>query len=69
MLLSRRIGVYAALQKATPQPLTVLTQSAAEDKDAIVVTKATADKYKLTSITDLAPVAKAILREAARPNF
>src|SRR6185312_318508 len=35
--------VYSALQKAVPSPLTVLDQSQAEDKDAIVVTKATAD--------------------------
>jgi osmoprotectant transport system substrate-binding protein len=46
--------VFAALQKAVPAPLTVLDKSAAEDKDAIVVTKATADKYKLSSIADLA---------------
>jgi osmoprotectant transport system substrate-binding protein len=46
--------VFAALQKALPSKLTVLTQSAAQDKDAIVVTKATADKYHLTSIADLA---------------
>ena len=39
--------VYAALQKAVAAPLTVLDQSQAEDKDAIVVTKATADKYNL----------------------
>jgi len=49
--------VLAALQKAVPAPLTVLDQSQAEDKDAIVVTKATADKYHLTSIADLAAVA------------
>jgi len=47
-------AVYSALQKATPTGLTVLDQSSAEDRDAIVVTKATADKYKLTSIADLA---------------
>ncbi|WP_051943945.1 glycine betaine ABC transporter substrate-binding protein [Streptacidiphilus rugosus] len=46
--------VYAALQKAVPAPLTVLDQSSAQDKDAIVVTKATADKYHLVSIADLA---------------
>jgi len=46
--------VLAGLQKAVPAPLTVLDQSQAEDKDAIVVTKATADKYHLTSIADLA---------------
>src|SRR4051794_14163277 len=49
--------VLSALQKAVPAPLTVLDQSQAEDKDAIVVTKATADKYKLQSIADLASVA------------
>jgi osmoprotectant transport system substrate-binding protein len=47
-------AVYAALQKAVPAPLTVLTESAAQDKDAIVVTKATAAKYGLASIADLA---------------
>jgi osmoprotectant transport system substrate-binding protein len=50
--------VYSALGKALPSSLVVLGQSTAEDKDAIVVTKATADTYKLTSIADLAPVAK-----------
>jgi glycine betaine/choline ABC-type transport system substrate-binding protein len=46
--------VYSALQKAVPAKLTVLEQSQAQDADAIVVTKATADKYHLTSIADLA---------------
>ena len=46
--------VYAALGTALPANLIVLDQSAAEDQDAIVVTKGTADKYKLTSIADLA---------------
>jgi osmoprotectant transport system substrate-binding protein len=46
--------VYAALPAALPQGLTVLDQSKAEDKDAIVVTKQTADKYDLKSIADLA---------------
>jgi osmoprotectant transport system substrate-binding protein len=49
--------VYAALQKAVPANLTVLDKASAEDKDAVVVTKETADKYHLTSIADLAPVA------------
>lgn len=49
--------VYAALQKATPAPLTVLDQATAEDKDAVVVTKETATKYNLTSISDLKSVA------------
>jgi osmoprotectant transport system substrate-binding protein len=46
--------VYAALQKATPSTLTVLPQSEAQDSDAIVVTQATASKYNLKSIGDLA---------------
>ena len=49
--------VYAALKTAAPSALTVLDQSAAQDKDAIVVTKATAAKYNLKSIADLASVA------------
>jgi glycine betaine/choline ABC-type transport system substrate-binding protein len=46
--------VYAALPAALPSGLVVLDQSQAEDKDAIVVTKDTADKYGLSSIADLA---------------
>jgi osmoprotectant transport system substrate-binding protein len=53
--------VYAALQTKLPAGLTVLNQSTAEDKDAVVVTKETADKYKLKSIGDLAPVGKNIV--------
>ncbi|OLE26190.1 MAG: glycine/betaine ABC transporter substrate-binding protein [Catenulispora sp. 13_1_20CM_3_70_7] len=49
--------VYAALQTAVPSGLTVLDQSSAEDKDAIVVSKDVAAKYHLTSIADLAAVA------------
>jgi osmoprotectant transport system substrate-binding protein len=60
--------VLSALQKAVPAPLTVLDQSQAEDKDAIVVTKATADKYHLTSIADLAAVAGK-LTLGAPPEF
>jgi osmoprotectant transport system substrate-binding protein len=37
--------VYKALQAAVPEPLTVLERSAAEDKDAVVVTAATAQKF------------------------
>jgi osmoprotectant transport system substrate-binding protein len=50
--------VYAALQAAVPAQLTVLEKAAAEDKDSVVVTKETADKYSLKSIADLKPVAK-----------
>jgi len=46
--------VFSALQSALPSSLIVLPQSAAQDSDAIVVTKATAAKYNLTSIADLA---------------
>jgi osmoprotectant transport system substrate-binding protein len=49
--------VYAALQKALPEGLVVLDKSSAEDKDAVVVTQATATKYNLKSIADLKPVA------------
>lgn len=51
-------GVYAELKAALPATLTVLDKSAAEDKDAVVVTKATADKYNLKTIADLQPYAK-----------
>jgi len=37
--------VYTALKAAVTDPLTVLDKSAAEDKDAVVVTAATAQKY------------------------
>jgi osmoprotectant transport system substrate-binding protein len=47
--------VYSALKKALPANLSVLDKSSAEDKDAIVVTKATADSWKLKSISDLVP--------------
>jgi glycine betaine/choline ABC-type transport system substrate-binding protein len=46
--------VYAALPSVLPSGLTVLEQAQAEDKDAIVVTKETADQYGLSSIADLA---------------
>ncbi len=49
--------VYAELQDALPDYLTVLEASTAEDKDGVVVTQETADKYDLESIGDLAPVA------------
>ena len=46
--------VYAALQKAVPQGLTVLDKSAAEDKNSLVVTKDTASQWSLKAIPDLA---------------
>jgi osmoprotectant transport system substrate-binding protein len=49
--------IVTALKTAVPSSLTVLDKAAAEDKDAIVVSKETAAKYNLTSIADLAKVA------------
>jgi len=49
--------IFTALKSAVPSTLTVLDKAAAEDKDAIVVSKDTAAKYNLTSIADLAKVA------------
>ena len=46
--------VYAALQKALPEGLTVLDKSAAEDKNSLVVTKDTATQWSLKAIPDLA---------------
>jgi osmoprotectant transport system substrate-binding protein len=48
--------VMDALPAALPKGLGVLKPASAEDKDAMVVTKATAEKYKLTSIEDMGPV-------------
>ncbi|MGW5366529.1 ABC transporter substrate-binding protein [Actinopolymorpha pittospori] len=50
--------VYAELKKAVPSDLTVLAQASAEDKDAVGVTKETATKYKLKTLSDLKPHAK-----------
>ncbi|BCW11466.1 MULTISPECIES: ABC transporter substrate-binding protein [Paenarthrobacter] len=50
--------VYKALPGKLPEGLGVLEASKAEDKDAMVVTKATAEKYQLKSIEDLAKVCK-----------
>ena len=47
--------VYSALKKTLPAGLTMLNMAAAQDSDAIVVTKQTADRYHAKSIADLAP--------------
>lgn len=47
--------VYTALQAALPPNLIVLQKSSAEDKDAVVVTRATATRLNATSTADLAP--------------
>jgi glycine betaine/choline ABC-type transport system substrate-binding protein len=46
--------VYAALGKALPANLVELDMAEAQDSDAIVVTKESADKFKLKTIEDLA---------------
>jgi osmoprotectant transport system substrate-binding protein len=48
-------AVFTALQEALPDNLVVLDKSAAEDKDAIVVTRETATQLNAKSIADLAP--------------
>jgi osmoprotectant transport system substrate-binding protein len=60
--------VYDALQDALPEGIVSLPQSAAEDKDTLSVTRATADQYGLKTIEDLAPVA-ADFSIAAGPEF
>ncbi len=53
--------IYKALPGKLPEGLAVLEASKAEDKDAMVVTKATAEKYQLKSIEDLAKVCSEIV--------
>ncbi|MFI2104931.1 ABC transporter substrate-binding protein [Isoptericola sp. NPDC019693] len=48
--------VYAALQEALPDGLTVLEQSPATDQDSYTVTSAFAEEHGLTTIADLAGV-------------
>jgi osmoprotectant transport system substrate-binding protein len=50
--------IQAELAKVVKSDAKVLTPSTAEDKDSVTVTKETADKYKLTTISSLKPVAK-----------
>ncbi|HTK62409.1 MAG TPA: ABC transporter substrate-binding protein [Pseudonocardia sp.] len=47
--------VYSALQKTIQAPLTVLDKAPAEDKDAVVVTRAVAQRYNAKTLADLAP--------------
>lgn len=48
--------VYAALKDALPDGLAVLDQSPATDQDSYNVTKAFADEYALSSLSDLSSV-------------
>ena len=49
--------MYDELVAALPDSVAVLDRAPAEDKDAVVVTKETAEEYSLTAIGDLADVA------------
>jgi osmoprotectant transport system substrate-binding protein len=53
--------VAEALRKALPEGISMLPPSSAQDSDVVVVTKATADKYKLATIADLKPVASKLV--------
>ena len=53
--------VSAELKEKLPAGIAMLTPSPAEDKDVLAVTKATADKYELTTISDLKPIAGEIV--------
>ena len=52
--------IYQQVSGALPPQLQVLQQSAAEDKDAVVVTRAYATQNNLRSIEDLAPLCSTI---------
>ncbi len=56
--ISTPAAALASLKKVLPSDLTVLKPSAAQDSDSICVTAATAKKYGLKSIADLAGHAK-----------
>jgi osmoprotectant transport system substrate-binding protein len=60
--------VDAALTKDLPGSLELLNSSSAEDKDTLTVSQATASKYNLKSITDLAPLA-AQFTVGGQPEF
>ena len=51
-------AVNAELDAKLPPALELLNSASAQDKDSLTVTQATATKYHLTSISDLAAVAK-----------
>lgn len=61
-------GVDAAVAGKLDPSLEILTSAAAEDKDSLTVTAATAGKYNLTKIEDLAPIAGSLVIGAA-PEF
>lgn len=54
---STEAAALAALKEALPDNLEALEPASAQDKDSITVTRETAEKYSLTTIDDLVPVA------------
>ena len=48
--------IVSDIKSALPETLNVLNASNAEDKDSMVITKATAAKYNVKSLEDLGPV-------------
>jgi osmoprotectant transport system substrate-binding protein len=60
--------VDAALAAKLPSTVTVLNPAPAQDSDSITVTQATATKYHLKSIADLAPYASSMVL-GAPPEF
>ncbi|KAA0098530.1 ABC transporter substrate-binding protein [Mycolicibacterium sp. P1-18] len=58
-------AVTTELTGKMPQGLSLLTASPAEDKDVVAVTKATADKYQLKKLSDVAPHAGEMVLGAA----
>lgn len=60
--------ILAALPDALGDDLTVTAQAPGEDKDAVVVTRATATERNLTTIGDLAPFASEVTF-AGTPEF
>ena len=60
--------VASGLSAAVPESLALLDASSAEDKDTVTVTKTTADRLGLTSISDLGPHA-ATLKLGGPPEW
>ncbi|MCU1346029.1 MAG: Substrate-binding region of ABC-type glycine betaine transport system [Acidimicrobiia bacterium] len=59
----------AALKTDLDPKLTVLTPSTAEDKDVLVCNSATASKFSLKTLSDLAKVSKDNIALGAQPEF
>ncbi|GAA3668502.1 ABC transporter substrate-binding protein [Microbacterium marinilacus] len=53
--------VAAALEEALPDGISMLTPSAAENRDVLAVTQETAEEYDLTTIEDLVPHASELV--------